>query len=795
LACDHCGTLVSRRAAVRAMGKAFCCNGCRTVAEIIHEGGWERFYERRDGFSPRPDGGTEAACAAFDGEAFQKAHVRDSEDGGKEVLLHVDGIRCAACTWLVERAVGSLDGVTESHLSYGTDRARVAWDPDRVSLSRIAEQITALGYRPLAVDAPVERDVELLVRLGVAAFCAANVMLMSVSIYAGWFQGMAERHAALFRWLILAVATPAALYSAEPFFSRAWAGLRHRVLQMDVPISLAVTIMYGHGVIATLLGADTYLDSMTMLIALLLVGRVLESYGRSKAREASEALLASAPETARRRRGEGADSRVEEVPSEELAKGDRILVGAGGSLPVDGRVRAGRARIDLSLITGESRLLDVGPNDTVSAGTMVVEGALEVEATAVGGDTVLARMADRVARARAGRAPVQLLADRIAPWFTAATLGIAAATFIGWSIGAGFDDALPVTIAVLVVACPCALALGTPTTLAAGIGAAARRGAYIRDSAVLHRLSEIDHVVLDKTGTLTRGQPEVVEADDEILRLATGLERNSHHPIARAILREAARRGIPVAGAEEVTEEPGRGVRGRVEGRSLALRRAGEEQIGLWDGDECLGRIRLRDRLREDSAAAVVAMGLPTQVLTGDDAATAAAIAAEAGHLPVSAELTPEEKVAWIEARQASGERVLFAGDGLNDAPALAAADVGVAMGSGTTAAILASDVVVVGSGLSPLAAALHAARLTRRTLLTTSLFSVTYNVVAVAAAVAGLINPLLAAVLMPLSSAVVVLQTLAVERRMRHGYRARTPPALTDPGGVFRVAVREGST
>lgn len=783
-ACVHCGTLVSERAAVWRNEQPFCCSGCATVAEIIADGGWDSFYDKRDGFSPRPE---DLAVSAFDSDVFQQMHVITLDDGRRQAELQVQGVRCAACTWLVERAVGDLDGVEDCHVSYATNRATITWDPDRTRLSNIAGRIGEVGYKPLATDQKVQHDHDLLARLGVAGFVAMNVMLMSASVYIGWFEGMEAKYHRLFQWASLALVTPAVLYSAQPFFERAWQGLRHRVLQMDLPIAIAVTLMYGHGIVATLTGHDGYLDSLSMLIALLLAGRVVEESGRSRAEAASAAVLAEAPRTARRVVGD----RIEEVAADVLRVGDRVAVGVGESVPVDGRIVHGDARVDLALITGESEPRAVRLGDDLPAGAGIVDGAIELEATAVGDGTLLAEMARLVQKARSERAPRQQLADRIAPWFTGATLTAAAVTLVGWSAFAGIGVALPITVAVLVVACPCALALATPAAFSVGLGAAARRGAFVRDGATLDRIADVDLVVIDKTGTLTEGRPRVIEASDEVLRLATGLERASNHPVARAILDEAARRRIPIAAGESVREQVGRGIEGIVDGRHLALRAAGDETVGLFEGDELIGEIRLRDRLRADSVAALRTLGVPFHMLTGDTDARARRIAEDAGGIPVTAGVTPDEKAAFVRARRAEGHVVLFAGDGLNDAPALAEADVGIAMGSGSTAAVMGADGVIVTEALQPLAEAMRAARETRRALARNTRFSVAYNVLAVIAAVSGVVNPLVAAILMPISSFTVVAGAVAIERRMSNGHRDGSAAPVDRHGGRVRVALR----
>jgi Cu2+-exporting ATPase len=695
----------------------------------------------------------------------------------------IDGLRCASCVWVTERVLDHMPGVLEATVSYATGRATLRWDPVRIDLAALAGRIAALGYRPRLIGSEPAVDRDLLPRLGVATFAAMNIMLMSVALYAGWFTSMAPRFVALFQWVSLVLATPVALWSAEPFFRGAWTGLRHGVLHMDVPIALAVAVLYGHGLLATLGGGDAYLDSLAMLVALLLAGRMLESRGRRRAAEAATALAATAPATARRRLGES----VETVPVEALEVGDVVDLGPGLEVPADGTVSEGAAQVTLALLTGESAPVTIRPGDRLVAGAIVEDGALSLEVEAIGEDTMLGRMAGEL-RAAADRGTRTGASDRIAPWFTLGTLIVASGTFAGWWLTVGVNEATLTAVAVLVVACPCALALSRPLAAAAGLGAAARRGLMMRSADALLAMSGVDVVALDKTGTATSGIMEVLDARPADLRIAAGLERYSAHPVARAITAEAARRGIPIPRAEDVREIPGTGVTGVVDGTRWSLR-AGSPGVVLLESAAGPAReIRLGDALRADTPAAVrelQALGVELVLLTGDRAGVGETMARSAGIQHVVAEVQPEAKRRWIEDRKGQGRSVLFAGDGLNDGPALSEADVGVAMGTGAASTVLVADGVVAAGSLHSLAAGIHAARESRRSIRANQVRSIVYNIGAVSAAAAGLVNPLVAAVLMPLSSAVVIWSAARVEARV-----ARNAP-LQRPGGTLVGATR----
>ncbi len=751
--CPHCGT------PVEGSEDVFCCSGCEMAAAIIKGAGLEAYYQEREVLPPRPEGGS--------GD-WDAVPVSVGEDGLCEIRLQVDGLRCASCVWVTENVLQRTAGVAEATLSYATGRARVRWDPEKVRLGEVVGRISTLGYRPRILGEEAEPDRDLLIRLGVAAFAAMNIMMLSAALYTGWLGGMDPRYVALFQWISLALAAPVALWCAEPFFVGAFSGLRFGVLHMDLPIALGVAVLFGHGLVVTVVGGDTYLDSMGMLVTLLLAGRVLESRGRRRASEAATAMAATAPATARKRVGEG----VEVVPSEELEAGDLMDVAAGEELAADGIVDGGHGNLRMALISGEAEPVEVQVGSRVVAGSVLADGFLTVRVTAVGRETVLQQMADQL-RLSADRGVKPALTDRIAPWFTGVTLVVATVTFIGWLYLAGLEKAILTAVAVLVVACPCALALSRPLAAAAGLGAAARRGLLFRSGDALLEMEKVDLVALDKTGTVTAGEMEVVEADDEALRIASGLERFSGHPIGRAITRAAVGRGIPLPVAEEVQEEAGFGIRGRVDGRSWEISSGGPGKVLVRGEGEDSWTITLGDRVRDDSRATIeeiLATGREVVLLTGDVGEVAERMAEEAGIGEALSRMDPTEKAEWIRDRRDGGRRVLFAGDGMNDGPGLARADVGIAMGTGAASSILVADGVISVPSLRPILAGFRAAEAAADSIRKNQLRSIGYNVAAVTLAASGLVNPLIAAVLMPLSSGMVIWGASRVDRAVRRG-------------------------
>ncbi len=753
--CPHCD------AAVAGPEDAFCCPGCELAWSIVHDAGLEAYYDRRDAPGARP----EPRSRAFE-QAWSAVPTRPV-DAGVEVGLVVDGLRCASCTWVVERLLERSPGVEEVTVSYATGRARVVFDPDQTDVPTLAGVVADVGYAPRPLDAPAPMD-DLLVRLGIAAFCTANLMLLSVSLYAGWADGMEARFQVLFRWGSLALATPIALYAAAPFFQGAWRSLRIGGLKgigMDVPVAIAVGVLYGHGVFQTLGGAEGYLDSLGMLVTLLLVGRVLEKRGRRAAVEASTAIAAALPAFARIRTNGG--TAVQDVAIDTLAVGDVVEVGAGEEVPADGVVLDGCADVQMALVTGESDAVEARRGTQLVAGASVLQGSVGLRVEAVGAETVAMRMAEAVRNAGDQPLPPNA-ADRLAPLFTVVTLALALVAGLLWTWLQGPAVGIEVAVAVLVVACPCALGLSVPLAVASGLGAVARRGVVLRDGAQLLAMADVKTLAMDKTGTVTAGVPTVLSADDDVLRIAASLDRSSRHPIARALLDEARLRELPLEIPESVVEEPGVGISGVVAGKRVRLRSGGPGTVVLEELDSsATGILRLGDAPRDDARQAMAMLaraGVRTVLLSGDHPQVTARIARAVGVEAAFGGLKPEDKAQHLEALDGP---VMFVGDGLNDGVALAAADVGLAMHSGVTSSLLVADGVVTQPALRPVVAAIAGARATREAVHANLSRALLYNAVAVTAAFAGFINPLVAAILMPLSSAWVIWGATTVDRRL----------------------------
>ncbi|MBF0284936.1 MAG: heavy metal translocating P-type ATPase [Magnetococcales bacterium] len=799
--CHHCGLPLpaGEVLSLREEGRTlpFCCIGCQTAYRLIHSAGLEEYYQRRTTPSGRPEDEGAEGLEVYDSAAFAKQYVRAKPDGTQEVSLFLEGIHCAACVWLNEKILGGLPGVVSARVNFSTHRAVVRWDPTGVKLSQVIGAVRRIGYRaepydPQAVEARIlRRDKELLVRLGVAGFGAANVMLLAVALYAGYFQGIEDRFKQYFHWVSLVIATPVLFYSGWVFFKGAWSGLRVGRLTMDLPIALGALVTYLHSVSVTLSGrGEVYFDSVAMFIFVLLTGRYLESAARRKAAGATERLLRLAPVTATVLR----DDQPITVPVQEVVVGDLFLVRPGERIPVDGEVISGQSGVDESLLTGESLPVSKGPGEVLAGGTLNLDGALTARAVRVGEETAIARIARLVEAAQSSRPPVQSLADRVAGRFIAVVLTLAGATWLYWH-GVGSPHALEYAVAVLIITCPCALGLATPAAVVTAAGTAARMGLLIKNGEALERLARVTHVVLDKTGVVTQGRPEVMRlvpapgvSEEELLSLAAAVERFSEHPLGKATARAGRERGWIAPGVvEQAQNHPGLGLEAILDGRRVRVGRGGfvrELTGGAWIepqdegspmtwaacGEEgrFLGWLGLADRLKGDAheaVAALQAMGLEVRLLSGDREAVVAETARLLGVTHYIAGAPPGGKEAEIARLQSLGAVVAMVGDGVNDAPAMARADVALAVENAVDVSVEAADGALLSRRLILAPQAIALGRETVRVIRQNFVLSASYNALAVPLAMAGWVIPVVAAVAMPLSSLLVIGNALRLKK------------------------------
>ena len=683
-----------------------------------------------------------------------------------EVRLDLDGMTCAACAARIERKLNKLEGV-EASVNFATEQATVR-SPRPLALSELIRAVEAAGYRasPAAQAQDQTRGVSGRRPLFAAALTIPVALLAMVSPlqFDGW------------EWLAFALATPVVFWGGREFHRAALKSVTHLSAGMDTLVSLGTLAAWTWSTIVLLgrLGGDTYFEAAAVITTLILLGRHIELRARRTAGAAVRELLELGAKEARVLR----DGQEVLVPLSELRPGDVFSVRPGEKLATDGVVVDGESAVDQSLLTGESVPVEVGPGSEVAGATVNTYGRLVVRANRVGADTALAQIARLVERAQSGKAPIQRLADRIAAVFVPAVVLVAAATFVGWLVvGRGASAAFTAGVAVLIIACPCALGLATPMALLVGTGRGAQLGVLIKGPEVLEHTRRVDTILLDKTGTITEGRGELVEVmlldgatRADVLRLAGAVEAASEHPLAQAIARAARLEVGELPPVERFRNLPGVGVAGLVDGHEVEVGRgAGAIQVA-WDGTP-RAALAVRDTVRPTSAAAVAdlkRLGLTPVLLTGDGRAAAERVAADVGIERVVAEVRPDVKLAEVLRLQGDGEVVAMVGDGVNDAPALAQADLGIAIGTGTDVAIEASDVTLVSGDPRAAVDAIRLARRTLRTIKQNLFWAFAYNVAAIPLAILGFLNPMIAAAAMAGSSLFVVSNSLRLRRFSR---------------------------
>ncbi len=795
--CFHCAEALPETARfVSVLGDAprqFCCLGCQSVAEAIFAQGLESYYQFRDQPASRADAALppqllqELAAAAGD-----SVH-RDGD--GCEATLFVEGLKCAACVWLVERGLRQQDGVGEVRVQLAARRVRVRYDAAKTDLAGVMAALQGVGYQAVPftadqVEAALDSEArDYLKRMAVAGFGMMQVMMYTVGLYVGVFSDLDAEHALWLKWSSLIATAPVIAYSSLPFFRSAWTALRNRSLNMDVSVSLGLIIAFVASCWATFTDSGTiYFESVSMFAFLLLLGRYVEVLARQRATRAAGLHQRLLPRTARKLAAPD-DEQWLELPLAQIREGDCIRVLPGDTVPLDGEVCAGETSINEAVLSGESVPVAKRSGDTVLAGSEVLSSPISLRVTASGSQTYIARLARLQDEALAQRPPLQALADRLARGFVAAVLLIAGLAYAYWAQSDG-EKAFEVALAVLVVTCPCALSLAMPTAWAAATQRLIQMGFLIRRASVLESLARLTQVFFDKTGTLTTGSLQIEAthclgaiAPAQALALAAALESDSQHPIALAFRRHRDWRDT----VSERQEQAGGGVSGLINGQRHYLGRrsflpaalqagADDEQLWLSNEQQLLAAFTLRDTLRAEAPLLVQALrgqNLQLHLASGDAPAAVRACAAQIGIDDYRARMTPTEKLQWLRERQAQGDVVLMLGDGINDVPVLAGADVSVAVGSGADFARRAADCVLT-APLHRLADALSVARKAQRIVRENLAWALAYNLVALPSAVAGWLTPWEAAIGMSLSSLLVTLNSLRLLRPLPAGPAAR---------------------
>lgn len=821
--CFHCGealaSSVSLRVELDGVPRQVCCSGCAAAAQWIRDAGLGDYYRLRQADGQRVDLGRDD-YRVWDRNDVQHGHVIDGRQG-KEITVVVEGMRCAACAWLIDRALMQCPGVQSVSANAVTGRVQLGWDAQQTQLSSVLSRLAGLGYRPhLARGETAERERRrersvLIARLGVAALGAMQAMMFAEALYLDSAREMAPATRDFFRWITFLVATPVVFYSGWPFLSGMVRELRQRRAGMDTLIASSVLLAYGASLVETLRGgAQVWFDAAVMFVLFLLAARLLERLARQRASAQLDTLARAQPALAWRElpgvSGNGGrenKNRREQVPVSALQAGDIVQVASGDAIPADGCVLDNAIDVDEALLTGESVAVSKPVGAEVLAGSLCRQRSARIEVTRTGSDTRLSQLTRVVERASAQRPRAAQWADALAGRLVAFLFLFAIAVFFYW-LPSGAGHAFEIALAVLVVSCPCALSLAVPTALASANGALSRQGVLVLGQDALERLAAADTVVFDKTGTLTGGRPSLVESQvfsgtlAQALAIASALEQGSSHPLAAALRQAASASGIadsrirvdPIKvdhikadqiRVEQISVIPGQGLSGKINDGEIELGeiKFGEYRLGragfaaghdddaavwLGDGRRAIARFVIADPLRADAAAALAELrqcGLTVQVLSGDAPSAVASLCSALGIADFAARQTPEAKLARVKALQAAGRRVLMVGDGINDAPVLAGADVSVAMADGAPLAQRSADLVLTGQSLRRLPQALRLARRTRTIIGQNLGWAVAYNLLALPFAASGAVTPGIAALGMAASSLLVTGNALRLGR------------------------------
>jgi Cu2+-exporting ATPase len=801
--CFHCGLPVppglDLQVVIDQQPQPMCCMGCQAVAQAIVDGGMENYYRFRTETSPTardPVPEVLRQMEVYDREEVQKSFVRHGDGHLREASLILEGIDCAACVWLNEQHLRAQPGVQEAQVNYSTHRARVVWDERKTKLSNILKSISQIGYIAHPYDPSKHHQLlekqrkDYLKRLGLAGALGMQVMMFAVAMYTGSWWGMEPQYRTFLQWVSFLLTLPVFLYSGWPFYHAAWRDLRHKRAGMDVPISLGIGIAFAGSVFTIMgLGEHVYFDSVVMFIFFLLTARFLELVARKKASEHTEALIQSQA-TAAIREQEG--NLTEVVAAQELEPGDIVQVKPGDTLPSDGEVIEGSSSIDESLLSGESRPCPKQKGDVVIGGSINIDSPLRIRVTKSGQETVLSTILHLVERAQSEKPAIARLADRVASRFVVAILLLAAAVASYWYFNDP-DQWLPITIAVLVVTCPCALSLATPTAITAATGTLIRDGLLCSRGHALETLSRVSHFVFDKTGTLTDGRLAIKqikslsnEYDKEgCLLRAASLESRSEHPVAKAFL---DLNSCDLLTVNEIISTPGAGITGTVASKRLflgsipyihqntGLALSAVQQAKLKDGtrvlladdSQLLAVFVLQDSIREEAESLMNSLHrskVQTLLFSGDDETAVSIVADQLQISDYQSSMLPADKLHHLQTLQQRGAIVAMLGDGINDAPVLAGADVSIAMGEGARYAAAAADMVLFRNDLHILYRGMTVARKMMRIIRQNLSWALAYNITALPLAAIGLIQPWMAALGMSASSLIVVANAMRLTK------------------------------
>ena len=802
--CFHCGLpcndSVPYRLTVLGEERDLCCPGCQAVAQTIVDAGMESYYQHRDqgqpGSSPAPElvPGFLQQLTAWDDPAIENAYVRSDTDDARrhDITLMISGITCAACVWLIEHQLERTPGILSVRVNLSTHRAEVAWDSQQLKLSDVLKVISTVGYKAEPYSPHVQESVitkenrRALARIGVAGLGTMQVMMFAVGLYAGGFQGIATEHETFLRWVSALVCLPVYLYAGSPFLKGAWRNIKTRHAGMDVPVAIAITAAFLASLWSTYTkGPEVYFDSVCMFIFFLSVGRYLEMRARHHAIASS---IRTSQQGVLMARVQQNDDWVL-TPADRLVKGNRVYVKAGETIPGDGLIQSGTTLVNEAMLTGEDEPIEKTIGDTVTGGTVNTEQPITIDIIRDPKGSVLYALRRLLDIAQSEKPGITQLADRIAGYFVLGVLVIAAVTYTGWYLTAP-EHAFWVVLSVLVVTCPCALSLATPAAITTATARLANQGFLPTHAGFIESFRQVTDVVFDKTGTLTQGHFSVVTSlplgslsVEQALLIAASLEQHSEHPIASAFTSRYHPRDLLPAGQVRIERNQGieaaiKGTTYRIGNAEFAAHVTGSaapelpEANGQWillcSNEEPLAWFCIADDIRKDAATLVHFLQqeqLACHILSGDSSEHPREVGNLLGVKNVVSGATPEDKLAYIRQLQQQGKRVLMVGDGLNDAPVLAGADVSIALSTGTDLAKVAADAILLNHQISSLAQVVTVVKKTYTIIRQNLSWALLYNVLALPAAALGFVPPWMAAIGMSGSSLIVVFNALRIKR------------------------------
>ncbi len=769
----------------------FCCNGCQGVYHLLNKEGLGSFYDKLGDTTLQPAAQKHDDLERFDLEGFKNKYIKVHEDGLYEIHLIIEGIHCSACVWLNEKVLHKTPGILEASINYTNNKAKVLFDLEEIKLSKIIETIRSIGYNAYPYDPALQEERAVstrknyYMRILVAVFGMMNIMWLAIAHYAGYFSGIEQRFKDILNVAEFILATPVLFYSGWIFFRGAYYGWKNRIVNMDTLVATGALSAYLYSIYAMVTKTgEVYFDSVVMIITFVLVGKYLEVLSKKSAVDTLDGIMGTTPTEVTLIK----ENSKALVSVENVTQGDLIELKPGEKVVIDGRVVSGEASFDESSLTGESEPILKQKGDEIRSGSICLDSVIRYEATKDASSSLLSSIVSLLEESITKKPRIEQLANTVSGYFSTTILLIALATFAGWYLATGsFERSLIVGISVIVIACPCALGLATPMATLVGISLAAKRGILFKEATYLETMAKSDLLALDKTGTITEGKPSVIHAQIEAdfdPALLYALTESSNHPVSQGIKRylETHYEKLTVPVLTAIKNVEAKGVEAYCEtkhliGGNAALMRSHGIEID-YEGEQTLyyfavdGEVKayfeLSDRLREGAKEAIEAiqkMGIRVVMLTGDHEASAKRIAQEVGIGEVYARLLPQEKAALIDRFHQEGHIVVMAGDGINDAIALARSDIAIAMGNGADVAISVSDVVLLDERPKSLQEAYQISRRTFRAVKENLAFSLLYNLIAVPLAVAGYVTPLIAALSMSLSSLIVVANSMRIKR------------------------------